>query len=131
MMDLEKLKNSVLDGESNPLEAWIALKRHEGQLKDAMAVVQSEAIDEAQKYGEKSFKAFGATVEVKNAAGRWDYSKIGMWSSCKESLKLIEEGAKEAYHSSKKQRQIVDDDGEVIQPASYKEGRATIAIRLS
>jgi hypothetical protein len=63
-----ELQQQVIDGNANALEAYINLKKLEKALASVIANVQPYAMDEASRYGERTFDKFGAKVELKNAA---------------------------------------------------------------
>jgi hypothetical protein len=120
IMDYINYANEVKEGNVNALEAYITLKAAMADLEKALKDVQELAIDEASKYGQKSFKAFGANVEVRNGAGRWNYANVKAHSQLTEQLKYIEKMAQAGGG--------VTLDGEVIEPAVKVEGKSTIAI---
>lgn len=112
--------NEVKEGRVNPLEAYIALKAAANDLEKALKEVQDLAIDEANKYGQKSFQAFGAKIEVRNGASRWDYKSVKAHVQLSTQLKYIEDLAKAGGG--------VTMDGEIVEPATKINGRETIAI---
>lgn len=126
------LADDAFQGNINPLEAYVRLKKIEKSLKAAIESVQPLAIEEAyEKYAEKNFSAYGATVEKKRAPGKWDYTGVRPWVKAKEELAKYEEMAKEAYKMSIRNQSVVDDNtGEVITPAVYTEGRDSITIKI-
>jgi len=125
--ELSEMTSDVVNGEVNPLETYIELKHIEKALKSALSTVQGYAIDEAEKYGEKSFKFCGAEVGVKNAAGRWNFKNLDWYEDYQE----LQESAKQSFKLSLKSKQLIDDEGTVVQPAEYTEGKTTISIRLN
>lgn len=129
----EQLNNylqQVLDGEIDPLKAYIHLKRLEGKLKEALTLVEPSAFEAASKWSEKTFKVEGAEIQKKNAPGKWDYSNIPQYSKAKDKVKAIEELAKQAYAAKKQNSVIVDENGEVVEAPTYTEGKAIISVRL-
>lgn len=111
----------VKEGNINPLEAYIILKSALTDLEKALKEIQDLAIDEANKYGQKSFEAFGAKVEVRNGASRWDYSQVQVWKHLKDQLTTIEKLAQLGG-------QVYVETGEPIEQATKVHGRETIAI---
>lgn len=122
-LSFAEIAQKVEDGEVNALKEYIELKRLSNSLSDALTVIQPLAIDEADKYKEKSFKAFGAIVEKKNAAGSWDYTGVAAWNAAKERLKWVEKMAQTGGAAD-------SDSGEIIEKAVKIEGKSTIAIKL-
>ncbi len=123
LLDYETLAGRVKEGDMNALKIYVRLKRDADELSKAMAIVQPLAIDEAEKYKEKSFKAYGAVIEKKNAAGSWDYSMVSAWNAAKERLKWVEKMAQAGGSADA-------DSGEIIEKAVKIEGKSTIAIKL-
>lgn len=117
----------VLEGSEPALKSYIELKKLEKTVTEAIKQVQDLALDEADKYGQKSFSAFGAKVELKSGASRWDFSNVHHVLSAKETLKKFEELAKIAATSSDP---IYDSDGLQVEPATKIEGKSTLAVTL-
>ena len=130
MSKVQELIDGVLDGDIDPLKAFIELKAKEKAIKGALDIVQDHAVENAQSYGEKTFKAFGAEIQCKAAAGRWDFKHIEPILKLKEQVKDYEGLAKDAYKLIEKGRQVIDDNGEVVEPAKYTPGKDIIAIKL-
>ena len=122
MNEYKQLTQEVIEGNINPLEAYVLLKKHQADIEEALKAIKDLAIDEANKYGQKSFAAFGAQVELRNAASTWVYSGSA-YESAKAKMKYIETLAKAGGG-------IDPDTGEIIDPAVKKEGASTIAVSL-
>lgn len=128
MEQLHNINEGVINGEMNPLQAYIELKRIESLLKDVMKGVQEEAITEAEKYGKGEHEAFGAKFQVKNAGGRWNYKNNQQWLQLSTKIKGLEEQLKAAHKAG---GTLIDEEtGEVIGGAEFSEGKTTIAIKL-
>ncbi len=116
----------VTEGKRNALKSYISIKRISELCAAVLKDIQELSIDEAFKYGEKRFQESGAMVELKNSAGKWDYSHILSISETEKRLKELNEIAKQAY---KLGTEIPDPHtGEMIPAASFTEGKQTIAI---
>ena len=126
--ELLDMATQVTQGNANALEIYVKFKAIDKVLQDCIKSVQPEAIAEAHKYSEKTFEAYGAHIEKKAGAGKWDYKHISKWSEEKENLKHIEEMAQIAFKSMQHGTQYFDDKGEQVEPASYTSGSDTIAI---
>lgn len=127
--DIYTLRDAVLSEESNALSAYVALKEMEKDLSVILKQIQPLALNEAKTYDEASFSAYGAKISVKKGAGRWSFNHIPQWESAKEALKEVEEKAKAAYNSQGFGL-IVGEDGDVIEPAHYKEGDEQISVTI-
>tara|TARA_R110002033_G_scaffold119788_3_gene163073 strand:- start:950 stop:1396 length:447 start_codon:yes stop_codon:yes gene_type:complete len=128
----EDLVSSVNEGLVNPLEAFVAIKHMEEVCKLANKQLKEQAIEEAETYGveSKDLSAYGAKIQVKNGAGRWNFSHIKEISQLEDQLKELKDSHKTAYKMRLKGNQMVTDDGELIKPAYYLDGAQVIAIKL-
>jgi hypothetical protein len=124
---LRLLTAEVENGDRAALRTFIEFKRLEKELKAAMEIVQPLAVDEAQKFDGRSFEHFGAKIEVKNAASRWDYAGVTAVNHAQDRLKLYQQLAQNAAMAG---QEIYDGDGTVIQPAKKIEGATTIAVSV-
>lgn len=123
---ITNLSFQVAEGKRNALKTYISLKRIAELSAGVIKEIQESAIDEAMKYGEKKFQEAGAMVELKSAAGKWDYAHIQSIAATEQRLKALNEIAKQAY---KLGTEIPDPQtGEMIPPAQFTEGKQTIAI---
>jgi hypothetical protein len=118
-----ELATKVVNGDVNPLKAYIELKNAQAELEAALKTVQPLAIDEADKYKEKSFKAFGAIIEKRNAPSTWDFSQVAAYQQAKQRLKYIEDVSKAGggYDA---------ETTEEITKAIRIEGKSSIAVKL-
>jgi len=122
------LITQVEDGNEDALKVFILLKELEGVVKDSLEQIKESAIKEAKNYG-KTFEVFGASVTVKEGAGRYSYKHIPIWSKLEEERKVIENAAKQrALNPSL----IMADaaTGEEILPAQITYDRESISITL-
>ena len=118
-----ELAKQVQDGEVNPLSAYIQLKKMEAEMKTAMSTIQPLAIDEADKWKEKTFKMEGALVEKRSSPCTWDYSEVAAYNQAKERLKYIEKVAQIGGG-------VDPQTGEEINKAFKIEGKSIIAVKL-
>ena len=124
-----KIAEDVQNGSIDPLKAYLDLKSIESELKNAFAIVQDLAINEAQKYP-KTFQFHGYEVQNKSGAGRWDFKHISDWNNKKRELDEVEEKHKLAFKMAEKGDTYITEGGEVIEPAFYIPGKDTIAVKL-
>lgn len=122
LSDYKLISNEVVEGNMNPLEALVILRKHLADLEEAIDIVKPLAIDEASKYGQKSFSAFGASFELRNGPGQWKFQG-SVYAEAKARLKYIEDIAKAGGGADA-------NTGEIIEPANKVEGKSTIAITL-
>lgn len=126
MKELHDINEQVLNGQLNALDAYVQLKRIDNLLKTILSAVKDEAIEEAAKYGQKTFEAFGAKIEQKSGGGTWNYKSLPWWDEYEKK----KEAAQKAQKSSQVYLTIVDEDGEIIEPAEFKPNANTISVKL-
>lgn len=126
-------------GTMNALEGYISLKRLEADVATALGRLKDKATEEAAAYGKGEHEAYGATIQHRASAGRWDFSKLPWRQSLDEmqanldmTRKAKEDMAKAAYNAAQKMQKLPVDmeTGEVIQPAEYTPGKDVVAIML-
>ena len=129
----EDLVSSVNEGFVNPLEAFVAIKHMEEVCKLANKQLKDQALTEAETYGveSKDLKVYGAQIQVRNGAGRWNFSHIKEISQLEDQLKELKDSHKTAYKMRLKGNQMVTEEGELIDPAYYVEAGQVIAIKLN
>ena len=128
--EILKIADDANNGLSNPLGAYVELKRLEKAVKMCLESVKPYAVAEANKYHENSFTEFGATIEKRNAPGTWNFKHIDEWANATKKVKAIEEMAKDAYKQSLKGKTITDNDGVIVKEAIYTTGESIIAVKL-
>lgn len=130
MERLEELANAWREGSIDALATFITLSRIEkmlGQLKDE---VKPYAIEQSGQWHEKTFSYFGATIEKKSGAGRWDFKGVQAWNEAKATLQSIEERAKAAAQAAAKfGAAMISEDGELLEGAKYTPGADIIALK--
>jgi len=127
-LKLLKLIESVREGESDALKAYVELKNFEKLFKEVISECNKLAVEEAEKYGAKNFKAFGAEITLKNNAGRWDFKGIKEWELSKASLKEIEDKFKLAYKAMEKGLGT-HEEGVVTELPKYTSGATNVTIK--
>jgi uncharacterized protein YnzC (UPF0291/DUF896 family) len=122
----------VREGYLAPTKAFILLKKIEEKSKELREEIKSETLEELGSIGyeSKSYKIEGGTLELRNSAGRWDFSHIEDIVALERLLKEYKERSKEAYKKSLKGLILVTEDGEEVTPAKFKEGKETIVTKL-
>ena len=96
---VERLVGQVLGGHADPLEVEVLMCRMEQVIKKYRADkrVQDAVLNEAEKYGQKTFNFRNAKVTIKETGVKYDYSASCDWQQAKaeadkaaETLKAIE-----------------------------------------
>tara|TARA_R110002050_G_scaffold1951_2_gene12077 strand:+ start:991 stop:1401 length:411 start_codon:yes stop_codon:yes gene_type:complete len=123
---VNNVADAVNNGDVNPLEAAVSLKKLELIVKAAKNRIDDAVIEESSKY-EKSFTYADAEITSKNSAGRYDYSDIPEIVSMELELKALKDKHKVALKND-----IIDlTTGELIKAPIYKGGKEIISIKLN
>lgn len=126
----EKLTAEAIEGNESPLKAYIEIKKEISRLELLMEKIKRSAIAEAGNMDSKNFNVFGASITyVESAGSKWDFSNIFEWKELKKQMDDLEAKHKTAYQAWKRGSQYIDENGEVISPAAYKEGSPTIQVK--
>jgi len=126
------LVTMVKEGYLEPSYAFIYLKKIESKAKEMKDKILEETIEQLSSIGleGKSYALSEGTLELRNSAGRWDFSHIEEIVRLEEELKDLKELSKEAYKRSLKGNHLVTEHGEIVQPAAFKAGKEIVAVRL-
>ena len=116
----------VVDGEVDALEIYAQLKDFEKHFKDCLAVVQEDAIKDAERYGEKSFDHSGFKFELREGRRTYDFKHIPEWVDVKNKLKEIENDAKT---SASMNGTFVKEGGEVVEPCIIKYSAPSLIVK--
>lgn len=126
---LQDLTGGVLGGFINPIEAIGAIKQFSKALETAKKAITDEAIDELQKWP-NGFENSNVKIELRNTARRYSFKHIPEWAEKKAELQDIEATAKGALKGYEKGLDMVNSDGEVIQPAKVSGGGQSVFVTL-
>lgn len=120
------------EGTLDALDGYVQLKRMEQQVEEALIALKGKAMERAGTYGKGEHEAYGAVIQCKAGAGRWDFKGLPWYASIDALRKAKEEMAKAAYNAQQKMQPLPHDleTGEEIQPAVYVAGAETISISL-
>jgi len=130
MERLAELANAWREGSIDALATYITMNRISKMLDNLKDEVKLYAIEQAGQWHEKTFTYFGATIEKKSGAGRWDFKGVQAWNEAKATLSSIEERAKAAAQAAAKfGAAMVSEDGELLQGATYTPGADIIALK--
>lgn len=128
-MQIRELENKALDGEINELEAYIECTKVKNSAESAMKNLKQYALSEFEKYGEKTVNEFDCQIQ-KSQSGRYSYKHIQEWTESSGRSKAIEKQAQEAYKQSLKGIELIDENGEIIQPAEYTSNAESLKISI-
>lgn len=77
----------VEDGEVDALDTLIKLSWLQTTLESCIKAIRTHALTEAEKYGQKSFRAFGCDIQIKETGVKYDYSDSEEWRQMSEQEK--------------------------------------------
>ena len=72
-LKIKQISNAILDGNINPIEAELSLKKFEELTKGVRAKVKDNFLTALDAYSEKTIKVFGAEITKRNMT-TYDYS---------------------------------------------------------
>ena len=92
----DQLKDSLENGQIDPLELAVYFKAIEETIKQVKEVMSGLALNEAEKYG-KSFQFKGAKIDIREVGTSYDYSKSGDidWERLNSEINATKERQKE------------------------------------
>lgn len=93
----KQIIEAVQQGQANPLEVLVMLRALEAVSELVRDEIQDNIVNEANKYAEKKFEAFGALVEKCEVGTKYLYetSKDIEWEQLNSEFKTIERRRKE------------------------------------
>lgn len=116
---IERLISGVESGDINGLEVFAVFKKLEAIFDTAKKKVEEYAMDEAERYNEKTFKLNEVTFSVRKGYAKYDFASDPIYREISEKLKQRETLLKTALKSDS---MIFDEHGiEVpkVQISSY------------
>lgn len=129
MIDVSSLTQDVIDGNENPLKGYAILKQLQKQVANAISEIEEYALDEASKFGEKTFETMNYKFELREGGRRYDFKSIPQWVDANSKLKDIESTCKQAALAYEKGKNIVDENGEVVPVPVVKFSKSSITVK--
>lgn len=127
---IDSMSIMVENGITNPLKTYIEFKEIAEYLSDRIEMIKPMAIKEAEKYKGDPNGYCGYVVDVREMGGKYDYSNIEQIVKLKEQIKELEKASQNAYKISSHGGMVITGDGEEVQPAIYKPGTISIALKV-
>lgn len=81
--------NVLVDGMIDPLQAKVYIKAMQAVLDIAEKELQGAALSAAEKYGQKSFAAFGVDVQIKETGIKYDYTSSPEWVAYNKEIEQM------------------------------------------
>lgn len=129
MIDYAELVQNVLNGDESPLKAYAILSLLQKDIDKAVKEIKEYALEEANKYPDKTFEDYGFKFERRNGSARYSFKHIEEWSNLKEQLSDVEQRAKQAYSSYKSGLTSVSEDGEVMELPEVTYGSDVLVVK--
>jgi len=124
---INKAVAEVLEGVADPLEVYAFLYDLEKYISEAKKSVQEYAIHEAEKFGQKTFEHKGLKFTRNEGRKIYDFKRINKWVDLRSQLDEVERLAKQAATST---ATLVDEHGEIIEPAIVKFSSASLIVKI-
>ena len=125
--------SSSSNGDTDPLMEYIKAKGIAELSSMIVDGLKDLAIDEASKYSDAD-TVLGCKIQVKNISDTYDFSHDDEWNGIKadiDKLKAMLKQREEKMIDAMKYSELVDENGEVIPPATVKKfGGSTIAVTI-
>lgn len=109
----------------NLMESYIKLKALKNFTDTLLKEMESEIVDESEKYSKIDSTLLGCSFQLTSAPSRYDYSHDEKWTKLKEDIKEREEMLKGANGKT-----ADTDTGEIIKPAIKKEGKYIVKVTI-
>ncbi|MCP4424441.1 MAG: hypothetical protein GY803_08125 [Chloroflexi bacterium] len=123
--------NQFLDaGEANPLDTVIKLRALRDAISHAIKTMESEAMDEAERYGDDRSR-FGVRFQVRSGATKYGYDHDSVWAEMRaqETAVANQRKAREKFLRTLDKEMVDPETGEFIAPARMKSlGNTTLAL---
>jgi hypothetical protein len=123
--DIATIVGYAEDGLIPANEVYLQLHTLKKAVDDCLSQVKPLAMQEVAKYGKDGWDAGDKIVTIKSGGGRWDYSGVSLYQKLQTQMDHIAELAQLA---SKSGGFATNEDGEVIEPAVYKNNADTIVV---
>jgi hypothetical protein len=122
---LSRFAEAVDNGQTNPLKAFVEIKRLQQMIDDIKDSIQDQAIAERMKYGKEEVVIDGFKVEQVPGRKNWKYDHSDAWQAVNERKKTLESLMQKAYAGTS----IVDGEtGEEIEPAALTFSKETLRL---
>lgn len=124
----EQGAHSAKEGNTNALDVFAELRAIKAAAEDALKEVEPLAMEEAQRYHEKTFEHGGLKFTRTDGKRSFKYDHLKEWADASKALKAIEERAKNAALQAEKKLMVAGEDGEVFEPAIVTYGKPSLSI---
>jgi serine/threonine-protein kinase RIO1 len=127
--DYSELVNAVIEGETDPLEAYGELMEVKSFIDYCVKEVKDVAVSEAENFEGKQFVHKGYKFQRVDGRRMYKFDHIKTWNETHKRIKEIEALAKSAADKYNKNTQLITDDGEVVEPAIVKFTSPSLSVK--
>lgn len=134
MLTPSEIAAEVLDGNRQPLQALVLLKRLQADVEAALARIKDVAYTEFKNHGEKELTVDGATLSEYRGKTTYDYSEVLAVLAAQKRVKDEQARAKFAYDLiSGGKADVVDGcaliDGELVKPCTARFSEPSVTVK--
>lgn len=115
--DYSELVHQVIEGHADPLESYAELMQVKSFIDYCVKEVKDVAISESENFEEKKFVHKGFEFQRVDGRRMYKFDHIQSWKESHDKIKQIEGLAKSAADKYNKNMQMVNEDGELVEPA--------------
>jgi len=125
---ITEIINEVMTGNIEPLPVYLYLKKIEKTVKDSLSLIQDATVEQGARFGQGEHLQDSVYFQIKSAPGKYVYSE---WvAEAENEFKRRKELEQQAFKLSKHGQTVVNEDGEIVGPAHYYDGKQTIAVTI-
>lgn len=117
--------SEAISDNGNLMESYIKLKALKNFTDTLLKEMESEIVEEAEKFSKIDSKVLGCSFQLTSAPSRYDYSHDDKWGELKKDIKEREEMLKGSNGKT-----VDVDTGEIIKPAIKKEGKYIVKVTI-
>ena len=132
-MDTKQLHGKVAKvkaGELDALSVYATLTLLKKEVEGMITEVKSEALEEAKNEDEKTFSKNGIQYSFTNGRANYDFKSDAVYTNYYKHLKDRESLMKQATKAWELGNQIVDENGEIVPPATVKYSADSLSVKL-
>jgi len=132
MIDLELIAKKVDDieeGNKPALETYALLNTLKKEIESIINQVKPYALEEAKQEPEKTFERDGYKFSFTNGRANYKFDHDNYYNEYKAQLKEREALMKQAAKAWEMNNQIVDENGEVVPPATVSYSQDVLSVK--
>jgi hypothetical protein len=128
--DYSEWVQQVIDGNEPALPCYGELLEVKSYIEKCILAIKDHAISEADNFDEKTFQFNGFKFTKVEGKRIYKFDHIKEWIDRRDNLKTFELMAKSAADKYGKGVTMVDDDGQVIEPAIVEYSKVGLSAKI-